>query len=352
MKKRLSPFSREFWLEKGLNIEEADFKRNSSRPIKKEYWLVRGHSEEESIKLAEEQKRENDLKGAKKSRERSAEERRKTSVRCIEFYLESGYSEEEARKKISKLQSTFSLEKCIKRHGIIKGTEIWENRQIKWQNTLSKKTTEEISDINNKKNCLKLCNFSSIDECIERLNKTRNMNLFKTSEEFASYIENVILKKSNYLKYLSEEEFVETRVSKIQREIFETLGINIFDSIRHLFLNKKEYMVITGHKQSLRKRTEEGYLRSSFEIYFYDKVKEKFPDISMKVDKPYPDSKMRFDFEINGTFIEICPMIHNDKKYSEKMKKKKKLFGCVLLSSIEEIDRYIERMAFFDESNN
>lgn len=352
MKKRLSPFSREFWLEKGLTEEEADFKRNSFRPIRKEYWLLKGHSEEKAIELAAEQKRLNNIKGSLKASQRSPEQIRKDSPRCAEYWLAKGYSEKEAKEKISKLQSTFSLEKCIEKHGVIKGTEIWENRQIKWQNTLSNKSSEETADINNKKNALQLCNFSSIDECIDRLNKTRNMNLFKTSEEFVSHIENVVLKKSHYLKYLSVEEFVEMTIPKIQKEIFQTLGINIFDSIRHLFLDKKEYMVLTAQKQSFRKRTEEGLLRSSFEIYFYEKVKENFPNIAMRVDKPYPDSKMRFDFEINGTFIEICPMIHTDEKYLEKMKKKKKLFGSVLLSSIEEIDSYIERMAFFDESNN
>jgi len=53
MSKRLSPFSREFWVKKGYSEEEAEIKRNSLRPIRKEYWMERGFSEKESDKIFE-----------------------------------------------------------------------------------------------------------------------------------------------------------------------------------------------------------------------------------------------------------------------------------------------------------
>lgn len=69
----------------------------------------------------------------------------------IEYWLNKGYSEEEAQKKLSERQSTFSLEKCIRENGKIKGKLIWKKRQEKWQSTLKSKSQEEINEINFKK---------------------------------------------------------------------------------------------------------------------------------------------------------------------------------------------------------
>ena len=63
----------------------------------------------------------------------------------IEWWLNQGYSEEEAKIKRSERQSTFSLEKCITKHGEEEGTRIWKERQVKWQNTLqSREDYDEI----------------------------------------------------------------------------------------------------------------------------------------------------------------------------------------------------------------
>lgn len=49
-----------------------------------------------------------------------------------EYWVKKGFSEEEAKKIISKKQSTFSLEKCIEKYGEEEGTERWKERQKKW----------------------------------------------------------------------------------------------------------------------------------------------------------------------------------------------------------------------------
>lgn len=69
-----------------------------------------------------------------------------------------------------------------------------------------------------------------------------------------------------------------------------------------------------------------------------------FPDIHVKIDKPYPNSNFRFDFYVFGDYIEICPMYNKKGKeaYTIKMNKKKNLFNCVLLTSIQEIDSYLK----------
>lgn len=148
-----SVYSREFWLERinpatnaYYTIEEADFERNSRRPIRKEYWIKKGYNERDSIKLAEETKVSNNKKGAKKSAESNV--RKITSKRCIDYYTVRGHSKEEAKKLVSKEQKYFSKDICIKKYGEEKGLKIWKERQIKWQEVLKSKPPEEIARIN------------------------------------------------------------------------------------------------------------------------------------------------------------------------------------------------------------
>lgn len=152
-KNRKSVYSREFWLEK-INpatnelytTEEADFERNSRRPIRKEYWIKKGHGDAEATQLAKETKISNNKKGSEKSAESNI--RRITSKRCIDYFTVRGYSIEEAKKLVSKEQRYFSKEICIEKYGKEKGLKIWQDRQDKWQGTLKSKHPEEIARIN------------------------------------------------------------------------------------------------------------------------------------------------------------------------------------------------------------
>jgi hypothetical protein len=54
----------------------------------------------------------------------------------LQYYLDKGYNEEESIKLLKERQTTFSFEKCIKRYGD-SGVDIYTNRQIKWQKSLS-----------------------------------------------------------------------------------------------------------------------------------------------------------------------------------------------------------------------
>ena len=66
----------------------------------------------------------------------------------LPYWLEkTGGDEDEARKLLSERQSTFSLDICIKKHGEEKGTEIWQDRQDRWQKTLNDKPPEELERI-------------------------------------------------------------------------------------------------------------------------------------------------------------------------------------------------------------
>lgn len=69
----------------------------------------------------------------------------------IGYYVKQGYTEEEAKVKLSERQSTFNLEKCIEKYGEVEGRKRWQDRQDKWQNTLNAKSDEEKAIINRKK---------------------------------------------------------------------------------------------------------------------------------------------------------------------------------------------------------
>lgn len=69
----------------------------------------------------------------------------------LEYYTNRGQTLEEAKESLNDRQSTFSLEKCIERHGVLEGTMIWQDRQDRWQATLDAKPDEEKAEINRKK---------------------------------------------------------------------------------------------------------------------------------------------------------------------------------------------------------
>lgn len=56
----------------------------------------------------------------------------KKSWTQISYWKERGFSEEEAKKKISSVQKTFSLDICIQKYGEIEGRKRWVERQEKW----------------------------------------------------------------------------------------------------------------------------------------------------------------------------------------------------------------------------
>ena len=71
----------------------------------------------------------------------------KNQVLCIEYWLDKGYSIEEAEQKLNEeyQKRSISLEKYIERYGEIEGQKKFKERQVKWQKSL-KKHFEEYGD--------------------------------------------------------------------------------------------------------------------------------------------------------------------------------------------------------------
>lgn len=98
-RKRISPFSPEFYLKKNTNLtrEKAEELARSKMMEKKIVsWTNKG------------------------------------------YWESKGYSEEEAKEIVSKKQATFSMEKCIEKYGQEEGRKRWVERQKKWAKNYKK----------------------------------------------------------------------------------------------------------------------------------------------------------------------------------------------------------------------
>lgn len=63
----------------------------------------------------------------------------------LEYYLNQGLSEEEAKVALSERQATFSKEICIEKYGLEKGLKVWMKRQEKWLENLPRLNYSKIS---------------------------------------------------------------------------------------------------------------------------------------------------------------------------------------------------------------
>lgn len=124
--------NREVMMEKLKDKEKVDefFRRRSRYSI--DYWTARGYSEDDAkIEISKLQTKNAQLQDFEHIREHS--------YRCKEYWMiRSGMTEEEAIKKISEIQVNFSLQKCIEKYGEEDGRKKWEERQKKWQESLHK----------------------------------------------------------------------------------------------------------------------------------------------------------------------------------------------------------------------
>lgn len=103
---------------------------SSNSPFSMEYKGYEGMTEEE--------KRDH----IKKITKRGSSDRTSTQ---IGYWTKRGYTEEEAKQKISERQRTFTLEKCIEKYGEEEGRKRWEARQEKWQKNYKKTNFSAIS---------------------------------------------------------------------------------------------------------------------------------------------------------------------------------------------------------------
>lgn len=207
----MSVFSKQYWISKGYSEEEAVYQISIRRPNNVNYYINKGHTLEEAKLLVK--KRQS--KGGEARANLSDEEKRKLTPRCIEFWLTKGYTEDQAKNKLSEHQATFTKEKCIVQYGKERGLEIWAERQKKWQDTLNTKTKEEKENINKKKNYWNTKTNIEKDNIKNRmvstLKKTVSKRTIKEKRELGKRMSDAFVKCGLAVPVESRDEFKEYR---------------------------------------------------------------------------------------------------------------------------------------------
>lgn len=118
-------------------------------------------------------------------------ELKKNSNCTLEYYMNKGMSEEEAKAALKERQSTFSLKKCIEKYGEEEGTRIFKERQEKWMNNLPKSNYSKISQklfwaiYNKLPDNLKIdCKFATNDNGIKNDHVNKEY-MFELSDSYA-----------------------------------------------------------------------------------------------------------------------------------------------------------------------
>lgn len=141
-----TPMQKQFWINKGMTSDEAQYKINTFRKTQSEYWSSRGFNESESINEIKKYQKENSEK-LKKKKISYPELFEDTGWNQKKYWIKKGLSDEESVKKVSELQNTFSLDICIKKYGDDEGMNIWKERQKKWAVNYKKSNYSKISQV-------------------------------------------------------------------------------------------------------------------------------------------------------------------------------------------------------------
>lgn len=162
-----SPMSVNYWIKKNnpktgnpYTLEEAQYKVKSQRPFNKEYWIERGFSiDEAELEVSRSQKRNSGKRLNYKG----------VTWNQYEYWIKKGMNIEEAKSKVSDLQKTIDLNKLIDKHGDIEGRERYDNicKNLSFSQSLEGKISNygEIEGrIRYKNDLYKKCNISPVSK--------------------------------------------------------------------------------------------------------------------------------------------------------------------------------------------
>jgi hypothetical protein len=122
---------------------------------------------------------------------------KKSSIRCVEYWITQGYTVDLAKTQVSKAQVTFSLDICVEKYGKELGYNIWSERQNKWQNTLNAKSDDEKVEINKRKNPFSIEKYINLGytkaEAIDIISSKKQSHKFYSKEAIKFIESNIIV---------------------------------------------------------------------------------------------------------------------------------------------------------------
>ena len=305
--KEKSPMNINHWINKGFSKEDAEFKIKSQRKQNIEYWINKGYSKE----LSEIKRKEYQSIAAlsfKTMIRNNPNDYNDIRPNQVNYWIKKGYSKEDSLKKVSEIQSTFSKEKCIEKYGYIEGIKIWQDRQVRWINSLENgnydmKQGKSIT-IRNK------INNYDIDTLIDSLT-LKNPIIFKILLKECLCIEDFV---SRYMEYFNEND--EISLYRIVRPIFSIKLLNEY------YNTNKEHILSLLIPKITRIKTKYSYIswfnghicRSDAEYIIANFLFKN--NIKYKYEKYYENSKKRCDFYLieYDLYIEYLGMRYNSYK--------------------------------------
>ncbi|MBC8428559.1 hypothetical protein H8D04_01610 [bacterium] len=339
-KNNISPYKIEHWVNKGYSIKDAKYEISIRRPYNINYWInkfgdvigkekyydfiTKGTSEIGFIE------KYGEVDGALKFKE-FQNKKKKTNKRCIEYWMELGFSKSESKDMVSKEQSTFSMETCINKYGKEIGIQKFNERQEKWQNTLNSKSQKEIDFINEKKDS------SSIEYYKNKYGKSwkhkikqrkfGNNNVAMKCVKNCNSINDLV----NYIpNNFSYKKITQILSSKIVREIFNIDSNNEIQLYKMIF-NKYDFDVIKSNAKYGTLVAYDGILyRSLGEVEIAKFMTENNIDFAYEKKYPYQDNighkRFLYDFHLPkyDIYIEYTGLSGGNLKYDKRLLKKQK----------------------------
>lgn len=209
-----------------------------------------------------------------------------TTPTRIEYWLKKGFDLETSKKKLTERQTTFSLEKCIQKHGKTKGEKIFKERQKKWISTLQSKIN--YLENQSKKNSYKYEKYSS-EKLINRssfLDSTKKIILdglkFENIQSFVDFI----VKSVDIKRYSDIQPYITSKIIHKHYNVSKKEIRNFFYIKTFYTLAKQTYGVPVYHNKIRFKSIKEYEIALFLEKNEIDYVYENY----------YPNKKFKFDF--------------------------------------------------------
>lgn len=183
---------------------------NCQTRYNKKYWLQRGYSDEQAMDEILKIQKNNNAKAVEAMqnlKEYNFEEYKKKRNIYVEYWVEKGFSEEEAKIKLQERQSTYSLEKMKQKYGDENGLKKFNLRNEKWLLSLYGKMTPEQKVEFEKSKCV------TKDKMIVKYGKETG------SEKWENYIKSHI---NMWSASRISKKYIDEILSKIENEGFST----------------------------------------------------------------------------------------------------------------------------------
>jgi len=234
--------------------------------LQTKFWILRGWTKEEAKEKISKLQINNGLKYSEKQKSNPELYTARTSTQ-VGYWIKKGLTKEEAINKVKERQGVFSKDKLIKKYGEKEGIRILQERNIKWVKSLTEN--------------------NNMDE----LNKSKAVSLDKMILKYG--YDNAIIKYDNWIKICAKtctknlKNSSMKKASKQSLVIFEEFYYKLID----IFGIKNIFIGIQNNR--------EFFIKDTDRIYFYD-----FTILPLKL-----------IFEYNGSHVHPNKNILNEEEW-------------------------------------